>query len=395
MADEEQLRILREGVEAWNRWRKEHPDVVRPELRMAGLSGADLRGANLSRADLGSAQLNEADLSEADLRRANLENARLRRANLEMADLEEAVLSGVHRPGAFISGAGFITAELHEARLIGANLRMADLSSVDLSAANCTSTNFTDADLSGANLSQADLSSAKLQGTKLVGANLTGANLNGADLSSAHTGNTNFSDVDLSVARGLEFVKHHDSSKIGIDTIHRSQGRIPEAFLRGVGVRDDLITYIHSLVAQDLAFHSCFISYSSKDQAFAERLNTDLQAKGVHCWFAPHDLKIGDRYRQRIDEAIRLYDKLLLILSEHSVESDWVATEVEAAFEKERQRGQTVLFPVRIDDPVMTTDQAWAADIRRTRHIGDFTRWKDHDAYVKAFERLVQDLKAG
>jgi hypothetical protein len=35
----------------------------------------------------------------------------------------------------------------------------------------------------------------------------------------------------------------------------------------------------------------------------------------------------------------------------------------------------------------------WAADIRRTRHIGDFTRWKEHDAYTKALERLLRDLR--
>jgi hypothetical protein len=42
----------------------------------------------------------------------------------------------------------------------------------------------------------------------------------------------------------------------------------------------------------------------------------------------------------------------------------------------------------------LKTDQAWAADIRRTRHIGDFTNWKNHDAYQKAFARLLEDLKA-
>jgi hypothetical protein len=42
----------------------------------------------------------------------------------------------------------------------------------------------------------------------------------------------------------------------------------------------------------------------------------------------------------------------------------------------------------------MQTDEAWAADIRRTRHIGDFTRWKEQDAYQQAFQRLLRDLKA-
>jgi hypothetical protein len=42
---------------------------------------------------------------------------------------------------------------------------------------------------------------------------------------------------------------------------------------------------------------------------------------------------------------------------------------------------------------VMESHKAWAALIRRTRHIGDFTHWKDHDSYQKAFERLLRDLK--
>jgi hypothetical protein len=141
-------------------------------------------------------------------------------------------------------------------------------------------------------------------------------------------------------------------------------------------------------------YYSCFISYSSKDEAFAQRLHTDLQQKGVRCWFAPEDMKIGDKIRPRIDESIRIHDKLLLVLSKNSINSTWVEKEVETAFEEENKRKQTVLFPVRLDKAVMDTDQAWAADIRRTRHIGDFSWWKDHDAYQQAFERLLRDLKA-
>ena len=115
----------------------------------------------------------------------------------------------------------------------------------------------------------------------------------------------------------------------------------------------------------------------------------------MRCWFAPEDLKIGDKFRMRIDEAIRVHDKLLLVLSENSVSSAWVEKEVETAFEKEqRQDNKPVLFQIRLDDTVMQTGEAWAADIRRTRHIGNFTYWKDHDAYQQAFQRLLRDLKA-
>lgn len=69
-----------------------------------------------------------------------------------------------------------------------------------------------------------------------------------------------------------------------------------------------------SLVANPIEFYSCFISYSTKDQAFAERLHADLQSKRVRCWFAPHDIRSGKKLHDQIDEAIRLHDKLLLIL---------------------------------------------------------------------------------
>ncbi len=71
----------------------------------------------------------------------------------------------------------------------------------------------------------------------------------------------------------------------------------------------------------------------------------------------------------------------------------WVEKEVETAFEKETRK-KTVLFPVSLDDSVMETDESWAADIRRTRHIGDFTNWKNHDSYQQAFKRLLRDLQA-
>ena len=67
----------------------------------------------------------------------------------------------------------------------------------------------------------------------------------------------------------------------------------------------------------------------------------------------------------------------------------------EIRFETEQKQRRTVLFPIRLDDAVMETEEAWAADIRRTRHIGDFPGWKSHDKYREAFGRLLRDLKAG
>ncbi len=192
----------------------------------------------------------------------------------------------------------------------------------------------------------------------------------------------------------METIEHRGPSPLSINTLYLSEGAIPESFLKGTGAPDTFIEYLRSLVGKPIDYYSCFISYSSKDHAFAERLYADLQTKGVRCWFAPEDLKWGERIRAGIDEAIRLHDKLLLILSKHSVASGWVEREVKTALARERKEKRTVLFPVRVDKAVFESPFDWATEIRHERNIGNFSSWKNHDTYQKAFERLLHDLKA-
>ena len=159
----------------------------------------------------------------------------------------------------------------------------------------------------------------------------------------------------------------------------------------------DIVYRIYDLRADSLIqFYSCFISYASKDSTFAERLYADLQNKGVRCWFAPEDMKVGDPIRDTIEKQIRLRQKLLIVLSSASLASRWVEDEVEAALEEERTSPErrTVLVPIKIDHTVEETDRTWARQIKRTRHIGDFTQWEDNDAYQKALARLLRDLNA-
>ncbi len=309
---------------------------------------------------------------------------------------EEGIREWNHRRWAGGAIPDLTHANLSEANLAHANLSGADLRSAYLYRASLREANLRGADLSGADLSSADLRDANLRIAFLSDANLSLADLRNANLGLCRCSRTIFADVDLSEVNGLNSVEHRGPSTIGIDTLIDSNGKLPEVFLRGCGVPDALIEYLPSIMAsmQPIQFYSCFISYSSKDQPFAERLYADLQGKGVRCWYAPEDLKIGEKIRVGIDESIRVHDKLLLVLSKNSVASDWVEKEVETAMEKERQQKRTVLFPIRLDDAVMKIETGWPADIRRARNIGDFKKWKTHDPYQKAFERLLRDLKS-
>jgi uncharacterized protein YjbI with pentapeptide repeats len=357
MADEELVRILRQGSGAWAAWRQKNPGI----------------SLDLSDADLGKTDLLGADLRSADLRRANLGRADLRSAGLR---------------GANLSGG----ANLNDANLLGADLFGADLGGASLSGANLIRAKLSEANLIGANLGKADLSGTNLSGADLRQANLSGADLSGTDLLSAYLFETVFSDVDLSGCKNLETCAHHGPSSVDFHTLQRS-GRLPLSFLRGVGLSDKLIDYLPPLLSQPFQFYSCFISHAGKDDDFARRLYADLQNKDVRCWLASEDMKIGDKILDTIDEAIRLRDKVLLVLSETSIASDWVEDEVTKAYAEERQRGMTVVFPIRLDDAVFTTNEAWARKLRDNRNISDFRCWKEHDAYQKALNRLLRDLR--
>jgi hypothetical protein len=153
MPDEEHLKIFKQGVEQWNKWRLEN--AIKPDL-----SGANLIGANLLRAYLIDAYLSFADLIDANLIGANLNGADLSGAYLSGANLSSANLSFANLGGAYLSGA-----KLSGANLIGANLTSADLTDADLSRTSLVETDFTNATITGCRTYGASAWNVTLVGT--------------------------------------------------------------------------------------------------------------------------------------------------------------------------------------------------------------------------------------
>ncbi len=296
--------------------------------------------------------------------------------------------------------------------LWGAYVRDLDLQAINLKHAKLTNAVFTNnnlgyADLSGADLSSADLRGCNLQSAKLTNAILHGANLSrtylkDCDMTGAQMEATVISDLNLAQVKGVELVTHRFKSEISTSALEITATSLSndlanlgavESFLRGAGVTDEYIEVFRSRIGLKANFYSCFISYSSNDRDFAERLFSDLQSRGVRCWYAPEHLRIGRRIRDGIDDSILRHDKLLLVLSESSVASQWVEAEVATALRKERELGWEVLFPLRLDDSIITSKAGWVTLIQNTRNIGNFCDWRNHDTYIKSLERLLRDLR--
>lgn len=253
MANVKQLEILEQGVETWNQWRKDNLDTK------IDLYKANFRNANFA----------YANFSDAYLLDVNFDNA-----NLRDAIFTDAFLVRAHFCGADLSRADLTRATLRESDLRGANLV-------------------------GTNLDKANLHYANLHTADLRFPNLNEANFLGVQLGYTVLGFTNLSEVS-----DLGRAKHYGPSNIGHEALANSRVRIPQAFLRGCGLSDweiesaklysselsnyeiDEILYkVHDLRAtQPLQISPLFISYSHADSAFVDKIEKQLDAKGIRFW---------------------------------------------------------------------------------------------------------------
>ena len=248
MANAEQLGILEQGVEIWNKWRNKNPSID-INLTRANLLDLDLREIDFHCVDLQESFLSNADLSYADLSRAilnksRLSSAKLYKANLTQASSRETIfgnganLSLATLKGVDLTGSEFPSDNLSDIDLQEACLKAVDFSNADLRNADFKLADLTDANLSHADLRGADFRDATILNTSLVGASFDTTNFDSTNLSGAHFGNTVIVNVDFSNTKGLKEISHYGASNLDIESIKLAKGKMPLEFLRGCGLSD-------------------------------------------------------------------------------------------------------------------------------------------------------------
>ena len=272
MANPEHLRLLTQGVRAWNVWRDQRKDI-RPDLTGANLEWANLAGAVLTRTNLAGAVLIDANLT----------------------------------------GAVLIEADLTQTTLIDATLTGADLTGADL-----TETILTGVDLTGAYLSQ-----VVLYETILGNTNLTATQ----GLETCHHHGPSTLDPRTLARSGLlplAFLRGCGLNDWEIEATKLYQPGLTPTQI------SDIVYRIYDLRADPLIqFFSCFISYNHTDAVFARSLHDRLQDRGIRCWLDEHQMLPGDDLYTQIDRGIRLWDKVLLCCSTAALISWWVDHEID------------------------------------------------------------------
>jgi hypothetical protein len=316
----------------------------------------------------------------------------------EAPDLRGGVLDGEDFSDLQLEGQDFRRATLRNANFVNCNLTGANFAETDLSGASFRGAKLENVIFSNANVSRVNFYRSNLLGAAFVGANLFSANFRESEM-----GQTVFANVEMETCVGLDTVNHKSPSSVGVECLYRSGNNLPIKFLEGVGFTKILLEYLPDLVraGSPIQFHSCFISYSHTDEAFARRLWAGLRRERIRVWYAPEEMKGGKKLFEQIDRAIQLHDKLLIVLSTESISSNWVQTEIRRARKQERLKSERKLFPIRLCD--METLKAWecfdsdsgrdVAEEVREYFIPDFSGWTKPGRFEREFEKLCQALR--
>jgi hypothetical protein len=151
---------------------------------------------------------------------------------------------------------------------------------------------------------------------------------------------------------------------------------------------------------RSIEFYSVMISYSHRDEEFVKCLYSRLKESKVTVWCAREDIKGGNRILEQIDQAIRIHDKILLVLSPNSINSNWVHTEMFKTRKRELKENRKLIFPIKLCSYDIVREwecfdsdsgRDLAKDIREY-FIPDFSEWETSKTFDDAFKKLLHDL---
>lgn len=405
MANMDHVQLVKRGRDAVAKWREEHP-AERLDLNASYMSYARIPQVDLSGSDIRNSDFMGAIMHRANLSRCMLNPCHLYRANLTQANLSYALLNGANLRGANLTNADFSGADLDRTILSEANLTGANLSRTNLSRAVLTGANLTEANLSGANLNRTalvrtNLTKANLSGCDFYEASLNNCVLDGTKFADAILGYTVLQNCDLSGAEGLEQVRHDAPSTLGIDSLFRSRGRIPEAFLQGLGVPESIATLQRSLLDTPPVPADCFISCVVGDVPFAQSLQANLRAEGIRCWIFADNTRgnpLVDRKstsdQEEVERWKRLYERLIVVCSQAGLDSEMVRNDITEAQAIQKSRDQWLLYLVA-PDGTMVQPRGRVARELSDQHVVFDLRGRDSnpEVYNRELARLAESLK--
>lgn len=372
MAEGKHRAVLLEGVRNWNTWRAEHPDI-KPDLRGLNLREEEFRGPRgrfYFDFDTALADYDGFDFSNTNLKFADLSFCRFKDADFTNALLQEAKCSN------------------------------SDFSSCCFYSAKLNRTDFTDSKMDSASLEMSTLSQTILESVSLMR----------TDFSNSRLFRTVFGYVDMSQVIGLSSARFQLRCLVDLITVRLSETD-RDIFLKGAGYPDWAIEVnrlaeptntdsnnadvgndlVQKRIGQPIQIADLFLSHSHGDSAAVDAIQDELNSRGIRSWRYTHDATSGPLERVVFDAMANRI--VLLVLSENSVESDWVEYEARLARQFAKDQRRNVLCPIALDNAWKTC--SWPERLRTQIEeytILDFSSWENRTSFHAEIDRLIAGL---
>jgi uncharacterized protein YjbI with pentapeptide repeats len=388
-------------------------DIVKNVLARYGRGERNFSRSDLSRQSISDCQFDAIVIAQSNFNESTLSNVTIVLGRLHGSDFQSAVFTRCTFISSQFQGCDFFGATFKECLIAGCYFNESFFGATKFD--NCTIMNSA---LDGSVMFAADFTATNLDGFTFNGVE---AATKKQIASMADSGVLPFTEssqqknsVDsASLINTITMLQVRRQSNADLQTVRFGNGehysdyaarRLStlasiEDFLRQTTMlTDEIERFLHDY-KKVADVPSVFISYSFRDTAFVEMLQKHIGALGILVWFAPQKMQGGNTIADQLHEGLREADILILVVSNHSLRSQWVFKEIKEFYRHAQADSRRKFYPIRIDDaPVddfSVVDERTGHDIAnflRSLSIRDFSHWQDPAKFSMSFDQIANDL---
>ena len=130
-----------------------------------------------------------------------------------------------------------------------------------------------------------------------------------------------------------------------------------------------------------------FISYSHADELLARKMAVALQNSGLKVWDDQAEILPGDNWAEKVAEALRESEAMVVLLTPEALVSHWVRREIDYALSEKRFRERVVVALAGSPEKLPEQEIPWI--LRRLKTVRVAENGKNNE---EAFDQIAQAL---
>src|ERR1043165_3616089 len=278
MANPQHKKIFLAGAKEWNQWREstdEIADLSGIRIVKKKLEGYNITDTDLSDSLIQGSTISDCTFAEVDAKYSHWKNSQFVNTQFRDMNISESLLFRINIKHSRLATTNFNNCKGYQLEFNNVLIKDSSLESmvfhsystlylVRIFRCNLSRMTFK-GDISDIQFKNSELINSDFHNCFIDDVIFRSCVLAGCNVTNATIMNTLFDGIDMSKMIGLESVDHSGLNTLSHHTLYLSGNNIPLIFLQAIGMPENLIEYLPSLISTPIEYFTCFISYSSKN----------------------------------------------------------------------------------------------------------------------------------